>query len=56
MSQNLELGRSKRAGVGCKKEISALDPVDTAEAGDEVATLDHDPIEMEIAKAGVAGT
>ena len=33
----------------------ALDPVDPAEAGDEMAALDRDPIETEIGKAGIDG-
>ena len=43
------------AGVGRKQQIAAFDPVDPAEAGDEMAAFDRDPIEMEIGKAGIDG-
>ena len=40
---------------GGNRKSRAVDPLDPAEAGDEVAALDHDAVEMEIAKTGIGG-
>src|SRR6516165_5443450 len=55
VSQNLGLGGRKSASTRCKQKIGAVDPIDSAEAGDEMAALHGNPKESKVAKAGVEG-
>src|SRR5438552_18893858 len=56
MFQDLGFGRRERADIAREQKVAAVDPVDPAEARDEMPVLDLHPVEMEVAKAGVART
>ena len=53
MRDDLGLRIGERPGIGRKAQFRGLDPGDAAKAGDEMAALDFDPIEVEIGKTGI---
>jgi hypothetical protein len=55
MLYNLRLGRGESGGRSVEAQFERLDPCDPAEARDEMPAFDRDPIEVEIAKAGIGG-